>query len=207
MQIFDVSLALSDKTIVYPDNVGVSIEPHHRMPEFSSHLSKIIIGSHTGTHVDAPSHVFVGAHSLDQIPLETFVGQCRVLDMTTANESVTVADFAPHNITKGERILIKTKNSARGFSQFYDDYVYLDGDAADYLAEREITLIGIDYISIKKRKGADNRPHTSLLSKNIPIIEGLDLHEVTAGAYWLVCLPLKCIGIEGAPARAILVQQ
>ncbi|MDO8590750.1 MAG: hypothetical protein Q7R65_02090 [bacterium] len=110
-----------------------------------------------------------------------------------------------HKVKKAERILVKTRNSLRGFDKFYDDYIYLNGDAADYLAELGISLFGIDYFSVKQRGSKDQRPHTSLLSKNIPIIEGLDLSQVPAGNYTLVCLPLKFTGIEGGPARVILI--
>lgn len=207
MKIFDVSLPLNEKTVIYPGNVGLSIEAHHEMPEHATHLSKITMGSHTGTHVDAPSHAVKGALSLDKIPLETFVGTCRVLDCTESSVSVSVLDLKKAGVKKGERILVKTQNSFKGFDSFRDDYIFLSGDGADYLAELGITLFGIDYFSVKQRGSKDQRPHTSLLSKNIPIIEGLDLSQVPAGDYTLVCLPLKFVGIEGAPARVVLVQE
>src|SRR3989344_6822561 len=204
MKIYDVSLALNKNTLIYPGNVPLSIETHHEMPEHTTHLSKITMGSHTGTHVDAPSHAVSSAVSLDQIPLETFVGPCRVLDCTGSIGAVKVAELQKFAVKKGERILVKTANSLKGFSTFRDDYIYLDGDSADYLAHLGITLFGIDYFSVKQRGSKDQRPHTSLLSKSIPIIEGLDLSQVPAGDYTLFCLPLKFTGIEGAPARVVL---
>ncbi|MBI2476107.1 MAG: cyclase family protein [Candidatus Taylorbacteria bacterium] len=205
MKIFDVSLPLNDKTVIYPGNVGLEISAHHEMPEYATHLSKITMGSHTGTHVDAPRHALPTGASLDKIPLETFVGPCRVLDFTKSVGSVSVEDLKREKVKKTERILVKTQNSLRGFTTFYDDYVFLSGDAADYLAELGVALFGIDYFSVKQRGSKDQRPHTSLLSKNIPIIEGLDLSQVPAGSYTLVCLPLKFTGIEGAPARVVLI--
>lgn len=204
MKIFDVSIALNNKTVVYPGNVPLTIDVHHEMPEHATHLSKIVMGSHTGTHVDAPSHAVQGALSLDSIPLETFVGPCRVLDCTGSVGSVKIPDLKKFDVKRGERILVKTQNSILGFDTFRDDYIYLDGDSADYLSELGIALFGIDYFSVKQRGSKDQRPHTSLLAKNIPIIEGLDLSHVPAGSYILVCLPLKFIGIEGGPARVIL---
>ncbi|MSU55656.1 MAG: cyclase family protein [Candidatus Taylorbacteria bacterium] len=204
MEIFDISLPLNNKTVVYPGNVPLSIEVHHEMPEHATHLSKIVMGSHTGTHVDAPSHAVQGASSLDSIPIETFVGPCRVLDCTGSVSSIKISDLKKFDVKRGERILVKTQNSLSGFDKFRDDYVYLDGDAADYLAELGIMIFGIDYFSVKQRGSKDQRPHTSLLSKNIPIIEGLDLSKVSAGDYMLICLPLKFVGIEGGPARVIL---
>lgn len=206
MKIFDISLALHEKTVIYPGNVGFEITAHHEMPEHATHLSKIIMGSHTGTHVDAPCHAVMGGKTLDEISLETFVGPCRVLDCAGSVGSVGIPTLKKNGVKKGERILVKTQNSLRGFETFYDDYIYLDGDAADYLAELDITLFGIDYFSVKQRGSKDQRPHTSLLSKNIPIIEGLELSEVPAGSYTLVCLPLKFIGLEAAPARVVLLK-
>lgn len=208
MKIIDISLKLNKDTPIYPDNIPLSVDVHHRMPEYSTHLSKITFGSHTGTHIDAPAHCIVDGATLDKIPLETFAGTCRVLDFSNEqNEAVTLEFLKNKNIQKGERILLKTQNSIRGFKEFYDDYVYLDGDGADYLAELGVALVGIDSLSIKKRGGADTRPHDSLLEKNIPIIEGLDLSEAEEKEYELFCLPLNFVDIEGAPARAILVER
>jgi arylformamidase len=203
-KIIDISLPLSATTIVYPNNVPLQIETHAHMPEATTHLSKITMGTHTGTHVDAPMHAVVNGQTLDQIPLEVFVGLCRVVDASHRGpgESVKKADLG--DVVAGERILIKTSNSLRGFNEFYDDYVYLDGDTADWLAEIGVKLVGIDYLSIKQKGSKDQRPHTSLLEKNIPIIEGINLNNVGAGYYELVCLPLKFIGVEGGPVRAIL---
>ncbi len=203
--IYDISLALHNDTIVYPNNIPVSIETHADMPQSQTKLSKIVMGSHSGTHVDAPAHAVQGAYNLEDIALSVFVGTCRVFDLSGAKDSIKIEDLKDKNIQKGERILVKTSNSIRGFKEFYNDYVYLDGDAADWLKEKEIALFGIDYLSVKQKGSPDQRPHTSLLSKNIPIIEALDLKEIKEGEYTLVCLPLKFVGIEGSPVRAILL--
>jgi len=208
MKIIDISLKLNNETPIYPDNVPLAISVHHAMPEYSTHLSSITLGSHTGTHIDAPAHAISEGQSLDKIPLETFVGPCRVIDFSKEEgEAVTLEFLKNKNIKTGERILLKTKNSLRGFEKFYDDYIYLDGDSADYLASLSVLIVGIDSLSIKKRGGADQRPHTSLLEKNIPIIEGLVLSDVNEGEYELACLPLHFTGIEGSPARAVLIQR
>ncbi len=208
MKIIDISLPLNNNTPVYPGNVPLSVSVHHSMPEHSTQLSKITFGSHTGTHIDAPAHAVEGAPALHKIPLENFIGQCRVLDFSgESGEAVTKMMLEKKNINKDERILLKTRNSGRGFKEFYDDYVYLDGDAADYLAGLEVILVGIDSLSIKKRGSSDQRPHTSLLAKNIPIIEGLNLASVLEGEYELICLPLNFTSIDGAPARAVLIEK
>jgi arylformamidase len=220
MRIIDISLPLNNDTPVYPDNVPLSVGIHHAMPEYATQLSTITFGSHTGTHIDAPAHCIPGGLTLDKIPLENFIGPCRVLDFSMEEgECITKEMLEKKNIPArlndvsrsggkaGERILLKTRNSLRGFKEFYSDYVYLDGDAADYLASLDVLLVGIDSLSIKKRGGSDHRPHLSFLSKNIPIVEGLNMQAVAEGEYELFCLPLNFTGIEGAPARAILIKK
>lgn len=208
MKIIDISLPLNNQTPVYPKNVPIVVNVHQKMPEGSSHLSSITFGSHSGTHIDAPAHCIPGTLTLDKLPLEHFIGPVRVLDFSAETaECVTKDMLEKKNIKIGERILLKTRNSLRGFKEFYTDYVYLDGDGADYLAGLGVMLIGIDTLSIKKSGGPDNRPHLSFLSKNIPIVEGLDLSAAAEGEYELFCLPLKFTDIEGAPARAVLIQR
>jgi arylformamidase len=210
MKIIDISLPLVNGMPVYSNNVPLSVSIHQSMPPSATQLSSITMGSHTGTHIDAPGHAVAGAPMLDGIALETFVGPARVLDfslVTSAGGAVSLEMLKDKNIQRGERILLKTFNSTRGFDNFYEDYVYLSGDAADYLAEIGVTLVGIDALSIKQRGSTDHRPHTSLLSQNIPVIEGLNLSKVAEGVYELYCLPLKFIGIDGSPARAILIEQ
>jgi arylformamidase len=202
-KIIDISLALEEGMITYPDNPPFVIEDASGP---TSSRSILTIGTHTGTHIDAPRHVFKDGKGLEKIPLVRYVGKCRVLDLTKAKESVTVSDLETFRIKSGERILVKTRNSKRGFKTFYSDYVYLDGDAADYLVKKGITLFGIDSLSVKKRGGTDHRPHLALLKKGIVIFEGLNLSKATEGTYTFIGLPLKLGNIDGAPARAILIQ-
>ena len=201
-KIIDISLLLSDKTIVYPGNPEIKIAT---IPGKTSTRSEITIGSHAGTHLDAPKHVFENGAGVDKVDLNKIVGECRVLDMTRVKEVIGVDDLKKEKIKKGERILVKTKNSKRGFEKFYDDYIYLGGEAAEFLAKKKIALFGMDYLSVKKRGGPDNRPHTELLRSGVVIFEGLDLSKVKPGKYFFVGLPLKFAGLDGAPARAVLI--
>lgn len=223
MKIYDISLSLHNQTIIYPGNPGIFIEPRRAVPEYPTNLSKITFGSHTGTHVDAPRHVDNNAIGVDKIDLEKCIGPCRVLDFMDCEEKISVLDLEKQSVKSGERILAKTKNSLRLASfdsaqdkslargkpphDFFDDAIYLDGDAADLLANKGIILFGIDWLSIKKRGGEDTRPHTSFLSKNIVIFEGLDLSKVEPGKYEFIGLPLKFTDLDGAPARAVLVKE
>jgi arylformamidase len=208
MKIIDISLPLNNKTPIYPGNVAVSISIHQQMPENSSTSSSITLGSHTGTHIDAPSHAILGAKTLDKISLENFVGFCRVLDFSGEDgECVTKEFLEKKDIKNKERIILKTKNSLRGFENFYSDYIYLSGEGAEYLASLDVMLVGIDALSIKQKGSSDHRPHLALLSKNIPIIEGLNLKDVAEGIYEIFCPPLYFTDIDGSPARAILIER
>lgn len=203
MKIIDISLSLDGKTIVYPGNPKVSIKKHRSK---TSVHSEITFGSHTGTHMDAPRHVFKNAPGVDKIDLKKMIGDCRVLDMTYIKESVKVNDLKKAKIKKGERILVKTNNSIRGFEKFRGNYIYLDGDAAEYLAKKKIALFGIDYLTVKQRGSSDTRSHDALLKNNIVIVEGLNLLKVKPGKYNFIGLPLKFTGLDGSPIRAVLVR-
>ena len=216
MKIIDISVPINNNTIVYPNNPPVVIEVVAKTASNSSGLSKISFGSHTATHIDAPSHTIEYGDPIEYYSLENFIGECQVFDFSYLDpgELIKISDFEKaltlenspkKEISAGARILVKTSNSDRGYEEFYEDFVALSGDCADWLAEKNIYLFGIDYLSIKKRGSADNRAHNSLLSKNIPIIEGLNLKEVTAGTYEIFCPPLKLTGVDGAPTRAVLI--
>ena len=189
---------------IYPGNPEVIFEEKNGATSTHTLMS---FGTHTGTHIDAPKHVFKDGESIDLLDLNMFYGPARVLDLSSIKEKITIADVEKYSIQKGERILFKTSNSQRGFETFYTDYVYLDGDLADYLAQKEIQLCGIDYFSIKQKGGMDNRPHTSLLKAGIPIIEGINLSAVQEGMYTLIAFPLKLNGLDGSPARIVLVKE
>lgn len=204
LRIIDISLPLHRGTIMYPGNPSVRITSQRST---TSYVSEITLGSHTGTHVDAPRHAFRRGRGVDRLPLSAFIGPCRVLDMTGVRLAVTVSDLRPQRIRAGERILLKTKNSRRGFARWRDDYIWLAPDAAAFLASHRITLLGIDSLSVKQRGSPDNRPHTALLSRGIPIVEGLNLARVRPGRYTVVCLPLRFVGLDGAPARVVVMRR
>lgn len=202
MNIIDISHVIHPKMPNYPGSPKIEIKT---FPGKSSTSSAIILGSHTGTHVDAPRHVFRFGPGVDAMPLEAMVGMCRVLDLSYVKEAIQIADLKKYKIQKGERIIVKTKNSSRGFKKFFSDYIYLSGDAAQYLGKIGISLFGIDYLSVKQKGSADNRPHTELLKRKIVIFEGLNLAKVKQGKYFFVGLPLKFEGLDGSPVRAILI--
>lgn len=204
--IIDISLPLNAESLLYPGDPAVVIEPETHAGKLLPRLSKISLGSHSGSHVDAPSHFVEAGKTVDRIPLEHFIGSCRVLDMTSCAEAVTRADLTPYNIKLGERILLKTKNSLLDYKNFRTNYVYLASDAASYLAELSIALIGIDYLSVKQKGAADNTAHMAFLEKNIPILESICLAGAEPGNYFLAALPLAFTAIDGSPVRAVLLR-
>ena len=163
------------------------------------------MGAHTGTHMDAPLHFLATGKSLDQLPLEATIGPARVIEIKDRN-SIKLEEIQPHKINRGERILFKTRNSTASWKSdaFDEEFVYISKEAARYLAELEIQTVGIDYLSVGGFKCDGLDTHQALLGAGIWIIEGLNLAKVKPGTYDLICLPLKVIGIEGAPARAVL---
>jgi len=202
----DVSVSLHSGMVHWPDNPPVRIERMLDMEHGDvANVSKISMGSHSGTHMDAPLHFVRDGAGLDEMPLTATMGRARVIEIHDP-ESVKPGDLDPHEIRRGERILFKTQNSARGWASaaFIEDFVYVSQEAARYLALREIQTVGIDYLSVGgfHRDGVET--HQALLEAGIWVIEGLDLSQVEPGEYELVCLPIKVEGSDGAPARAIL---
>ncbi|MDA1334516.1 MAG: cyclase family protein [bacterium] len=202
--IIDISLSIHKSMITYPGYSHPKIK--HKWWSTTAD-SEITLSSHTGTHVTSPRHLYMGTRGVDSYPLKQLVGPCRVVNFSRVRKVITMDDLRSVRIKQGERILAKTSNSKRGFRRFYGDYVTIDGDAADFLAKKKISLFGIDALSVAKNDEADLRAYTSLLKKNIVIVEGLNLEGVSAGKYTLVVLPLSFRSLDGAPARAVLMKK
>ena len=168
-------------------------------------LSRMSLGVHTGTHMDAPDHFIARTETIDDMPLDATVGPARVIQIRV-QACMGREELMEHNILAGERILLKTANSDHVWSsdEFIEEFVYISLDAALYLASLGIRSIGIDYLSVGGFHKDGPETHKALLSAGIWIIEGLNLSGVEPGNYELICLPLKLTGAEGAPARAIL---
>jgi arylformamidase len=202
----DVSVALHSDMVHWPDNPPVRIE---RMLDIehgdAANVSKISMGSHTGTHMDAPLHFVRDGRGLDEMPLDAAMGRARMIEVLDP-ESIKPSDLRRLEIRGGERILFKTRNSARSWPSraFLEDFVYVSQEAARYLAAREVLTVGIDYLSVGGFRKDGVETHRALLEAGIWVIEGLDLSEVEPGEYELICLPIKVERSDGAPARAIL---
>ncbi|MDH7481068.1 MAG: cyclase family protein [Armatimonadota bacterium] len=208
MKIIDITLPIRPGMPVYPGDISVEITPIGRISEgASSNLSALKLGTHTGTHVDPPIHMIEGAPTLDSVSLDMLIGECYVCDVgdvPVVDLSVLQASEIPENTT---RLLLKTRNSDFWYEEeFRTDFTYLAPDAAQWLVERGTRLIGTDYLSIEKFRCKGHPTHLTLLSAGIVIIEGLDLRNVAAGKYTLICLPLKIEAGDGSPARAVLIE-
>ena len=168
-------------------------------------VSTLSMGSHTGTHMDGPLHFIAKGLGLHEMPLDAAIGPARVIEIRDP-ESIRPEELASHHIQPGERVLFKTVNSARGWhtDTFLEDFVYISQEAARYLAAGGVQTVGIDYLSVGGYTKDAVETHVALLEAGIWIIEGLDLSQVDAGIYELICLPIKITGSDGGPARAIL---
>ncbi|MGD8555687.1 MAG: cyclase family protein [Anaerolineales bacterium] len=208
MRIYDISLAITPGMPVWPGDPGVELE---RVTEIAkganSNTSRLTLGVHSGTHVDAPVHFLDGDTSVETLALETLTGRATVVDLPQA-EVLDAATLEAASIAPGtERLLFKTRNSAywrRGEKEFQTDFVGVDAGGAEWLVSQGVRLVGVDYLSVAPFK--QSRPtHRTLLEAGVVVVEGLDLSRVNPGTYTLYCLPLKLVGSDGAPARAILV--
>jgi arylformamidase len=168
-------------------------------------LSEIRGSAHTGTHMDAPLHFLEGAPAIDTMPIEATVGPARVIEIHDSR-LIRIAELEPHHPAQGDRLLFKTANSRLCWKtpQFQKDYVHIPPDTAHYLVEIGVRTVGVDYLSVGHGEGGGAETHRVLLRAGIWIIEGLNLEPVAPGDYDLVCLPLRIVGGDGAPARAVL---
>jgi arylformamidase len=189
----------------WPDNPPIELVRTQDMGRGDpANVSRLSLGVHTGTHVDAPVHFLAGAAGVDAVPLDQLLGEARVVEVGDA-PSIGATQLRSIDPRPGERLLFKTRNSARGWKtdRFLADFVYLALDGAALLAERRVRTVGIDYLSIAgMTEGVPT--HRALLEQGICIIEGLDLSSVEPGSYELICLPLPLAGADGAPARVVL---
>ena len=202
----DISVSLHSGMVHWPDNPPVKIERMKDMDKGAvCNVSVMSLGAHTGTHMDAPLHFFKNGKSLDKLPLEATIGPARVVEIKD-REMVRPDELRAHNLRRGERILFKTRNSSRCWKTdaFVENFVYISREAARHLVDRGIRTIGVDYLSVGGFRRDGLETHRILLGAEVWIIEGINLSKVKPGNYELVCLPLKVLGSDGAPARALL---
>jgi len=211
MKIYDVTVAVSRDVPIYEGDPAVSIESVRRIAAgANANVSNLCLGAHTGTHVDAPNHFIDGTRRVDELDVEKLVGRCRVIEIDDHVVEIGASDIG--SLDDVERVLFKTRNSSfwnEPEKGFRTDFTSISPEAARRLADAGVKLVGIDYLSVEKFGSSDFATHITLLEKEIVIVEGLDLREVPAGDYEIVCLPLKYVGGtgDGAPARTILIKR
>ncbi len=211
MKIYDISLTVTPSLPVWPGDPSVRLERVSKMEEGEhNNVSQIACGVHVGTHVDAPYHFIADGNTIERLPLEVLIGPAQVIELPADCDLIGAEDLKQAGIEDGmQRVLLKTANN-RYWQQpglpFQQDFVSVAPDGAQYLVERGVKLIGIDYFSIAPF--GDSVPtHRTLLGAQVVVLEGANLSEVPAGKYQLYCLPVKLGGSDGAPARAVLIQE
>ena len=206
-RIYDISVPIRSGGIVYPGNPEIDITLQQAVAKGAgANVSAIRFGSHTGTHADASRHFFDDGQPVDQIPLDRLIGPALLVSFPDNVLAIGAAELKAHDLRGRTRILLRTRNSALlSQKQFAPDYTYLAPDGAEYLVDKGVELVGIDYLSIEQFHSGHHRTHRTLLAKSVVILEGLDLSAPSPGEYQLICLPLRIEGCDGAPARAVLI--
>ena len=203
MSLIDISVPLSEDLPAFPGDPAIRLE-RAGVAANPFHLTRLSLGSHAGTHIDAPAHLLGEGATVDAIPLEWLIGPCRVVDLRGRKGAIAAGDLKPLPLAGVRRLLLRTDNSELWLRPgFCEDYVGLAPDAANYLVALGIRLVGIDYLSIEPA-GETSTVHRTLLGAEVVILEGLNLAGTPAGDYELLCLPLKLIRVDGAPCRAVL---
>jgi len=206
--IIDISRPIFTGMPIYPRNPPVEIAPAKRISRGdSSNVSLLTLGSHTGTHVDAPLHMDDAGAGVDDVPLDALIGPAVVVDIPDDVRAIGAAQLEAH-IGAHTRVLLRSRNSARfaATGAFEEDFTFLAPDGAALLVARGVRLVGVDALSVEQYHAGHHRSHDTLLRAGVAVVEGLALESVAAGEYQVVCLPLRIRGCDGAPARVVLIR-
>ena len=206
-KIHDISVSISRFLPVFPGDPPVEVKPRIRISRGAPcNVSQLILGSHTGTHIDAPYHFEDSGKTVDELSLDVLVGPCKVFAMPDVR-AITATQIAKLDLRDTSRVLFKTRNGRLWGKGFCRSFTYLTPDGAKALVEKGVRLVGIDYLSVEKFGSKDFATHHTLLRRNVVILEGLDLSKIKPGNYTLVALPLKIAGGDGSPARVVLIDR
>lgn len=203
-EFFDVSQLIHEEMVVYPGNPKPLIERYASVPKDRINESILTLGSHTGTHVDSRLYLRDGRPGAASLPLESFYGKCRVIDLAHVDKEICRQDLEKFQISPGDITLLKTRNSTLGYVKFFENYIHLKMDAAEYLVDAGVKTLGFDYLRVSKPE-KDEEVH-ELLINNMTLFVGLNLTGIPEGEYTFLGLPLL-IDTDGAPARVILVKE
>jgi arylformamidase len=207
-KLIDISIPIEPGMPQWPGDDPVTQRPLSQTPADVANVTQLVLTTHTGTHVDPPRHFVHDGATIDEVPLDRWIGPCWVADLTGSRPEVEVSELESAGIPSGtERLLLKTTNTDLWRSSptgFVEQYVALSLAAAGWVVEHGIRLIGIDYLSIGGMRTTNVETHQLLLGNDVIVIEGLDLVDVEPGPYELLCMPLKIRAGDGAPARVAL---
>jgi len=207
MPIYDITVPIRSGMPIYDGDPTVDIQAWSSLEKGdSANVSFLHFGAHTGTHVDAPAHFINRAQKIDSLPLDVLIEQARVVRVPDEKTEIDPDFIASCDLTGVERLLFHTRNSSFWNGTFRKDFTHLLPEAAQKLVDSGVKLVGNDYLSIEKFHSGHHRTHLTLLSNGVVIVEGLNLSEVPAGDYELICLPLRIAegAGDGAPARVVL---
>jgi arylformamidase len=208
--IYDVSIPIENGMPVWPTDPAVTLTPSEFPSRDRRHMIRVTsieMGSHTGTHIDAPYHFVDGGRQLHEIPLKLLVGKVAVFHIAGVR-SINRRHLEQLNWVGIKRVLFRTDNSDRWKdNRFHKDFVFLEPDAGAFLVEHGLRLVGIDSLSIDRFESEHHPTHLVLLPQNIVVLEGLNLSQIAPGHYHMVALPLKLQDADGAPARVILLDE
>lgn len=209
MRTYDITLSITPGMPVWPGDPPVTLERVSKIEDgANANVSRLDMGVHTGTHIDAPYHFLKDGGTAEQLSLKTLMGRAYVVHLPDSVDTITAdvlknADIPPRT----RRLLFRTRNSkwwANDHSSFEKGFVGIDESGAETLVQRGARLVGVDYLSVAPF-GNSAPTHKVLLEAGIIVVEGLNLSEVEQGRYNFYCLPLKLVNSDGAPARAVLV--
>lgn len=207
--IYDISVRLGDESIDYPGDTPYFRELIWTIKDSGiCDLSKLVMSAHSGTHIDMPAHFIESGGTLDSYPVQDFILPAQVVNIED-KEAIRPVELKNLNIEPGDALLFKTYNSVSGHCKtgsFSERFVYLSPEAAELCVDKEVSLVGIDYITIERYGDEAFPSHRKILGNNILVLEGINLNAVPSGRYTLLCLPLKIKGGEASPVRAVLLR-
>jgi arylformamidase len=210
MKIHDISVLVHNGIPTWPGDPKFSMSLASSIANGGVvNLTRLDMGAHTGTHMDAPCHFYRDGSGIEELPLEVLIGPCRVFDLTRITSHISAATIETCDLKGVTRALFKTRNSqhwANNDLEFDKDFLALTGDAAMHLVHHGIKLVGVDYLSVEAYGSKTHPVHDTLLGAGVVVIEGLNLSDVAADDYELIALPMKLKGADGAPARVVLRQ-
>ena len=202
----DISVPLYSGMLHWPGDSEVAIAQKQLDVQGTVvHLTSINMSAHTGTHMDAPLHFVNGAQTMDSWRMEATNGLVQVIEISDP-QAIRAAELRQHHFEKGSRVIFRTANTRANWPSqpFHENFVYIAQDAAQYLVDAQIKMVGVDSLSIGGFHNDLVATHVTLLSAGVWVVEGLNLNAIPAGTYELACMPLRLQGADGAPARAFL---